>query len=96
MYNSSLNILPTLGDFFKKRNGNCCYFKYTVSRTTFSQKVISIVSLEKAESEVAQTNQSEQSCVLFKVVSINFTHSAVSNPEPCWLCFDLAEAVFYS
>lgn len=34
--------------------------------------------------------------VLFKVVSINFTHSAVSYPEPCWLGFDLAGAVFYS
>lgn len=57
MYIPSLYIAHTPGDFFFKRKGKCCYFKYTVSRTTFSQKVISIFSLEKAKSEVAQTNQ---------------------------------------
>lgn len=57
----------------------------TVSRSIFPQKVIAIFSLERAKSEVIQTNQNINSpFVLFKVVSINFTHTAVSNPEPCW------------
>lgn len=56
MYISSLYVLPTLSVFLRKGQGKC-FFKYTISTTTFSQKVIAIVSLEKAKSEVAQTNR---------------------------------------